>query len=178
MIFIERIVRLLLVVIIAPTLAYSAEKRPPSQYHISDVTISLEHSMYAYSTDYSDSAVFHGTGEVQFHRDDSGTKLNRTFQLDRRILQGLVRDLYEINFFDLEDGYTTKPELRIDSDGNVRAMVSIANHQWNTSLTVRIRNYEKRVRFDSHGVPPSDLKAFAERLKKLVEEYVPELREP
>jgi hypothetical protein len=134
--------------------------------------------MYVYSTDYSDSTIFHGTGKVEFHRDDSGTKFNKTFQIDRGAFEGLVEHLYELNFWDLKDAYTEKPVIRIGSDGNVQTLVSIANHTWNTSLTVQVRNHKKTVRFDSHGIPPSDLTAFVERLEELVEKHVPELRGP
>ena len=173
----RRIILVISVIATIGTVVLAADA-PPSKYHLSEVTITLGHFQYAYSVKYKDAAVFSGTGQVDYTRDDSGETLERSFRIDQQMFQRLLRDIYDIHFFTLEDSYIARPELDIGDDGAVDAIVSLVNHQWQTQLTISIKEYEKSVHFCTHGIPPVGVKEFAKHLEGIVEEYVPELRRP
>ena len=166
---------MLVMIICAPALR--AGSGPPATYKLADVTIRIERGYHAYTTKYEDSVTLSGTGTCDVKQNDSGTKLKKEFRLDRHIVQALLRELYDLHFFDLKDSYTTRPQLVFDDDGGVETRVSIINHQFETQVTVSIGAFSKSIRFDAHGLPPEELKRFADRVYGLLREYVPEFRQ-
>lgn len=162
------------VVLVLLTNSLVAAESPPSEYHLDQFSLTLKHWKFGYTTEYWDSIHIGGDGEGNYTETDRDTNRSFSFALSEERARKLVRDLYEIHFFELRDNYTSKPIVEFDENGRVQTMVSSTNHTWNTTVIVTIGSYEKTVRYDSHGVPPEGLERLVGELEDLLKEYIPD----
>jgi len=145
----------------------------PNEFQITDLTIILNNSYNAYSMTYEDSLIIHGSGESIYKAVDRDKQKSESFQLDNDIIKKIVKRLYETHFFDLKDNYTEKPNIEFRNNEEVVEMFSIRNHEFITTMKVKIMDYSKTVKYDTYGTPPIELKETIDFIEDLIIDYVP-----
>ena len=162
-----RLILLLAVSLLASSHAVADDDRqfPPSQYKLSDVTISLVKTgvLRNGKTVYEISGT--GKGHIRTYRFQGIHECE--FEVGPDVVVSLINQFHAAYFFDMGDRYSFPYTAQLEEDGLVRTSSRTDLHASGNIVRIQIGDFEKVSSFVSEG--PARLESLAKRIQNLAE---------
>jgi hypothetical protein len=119
--------------------------QPPTEYHVTDVEITLERTMCFGPCPAYEVRVW-GDGRVRYEgRENVQIAGVHEGRIDREAFDHLLDDFYDAAFFDLLPEYVHRRIVEIEDDGLVQELWEEVSDGSSAIITIRIGDYEKTV---------------------------------
>lgn len=151
-----------------------AQEQRPHEYMLGDIQMVIEHSLFAYSTKLYNSTTVKGDGSVLLLHRDGEQESSIEFMLPIEEVKEILRRIYKIRFFELEEWYMGESHLEFGGEGLVNERGRISNHQHQTQITIEIGDYKKSVQFGDKAYAPSELIGFPKYFEEVLKKYMPD----
>jgi hypothetical protein len=138
-------------------MADSGQTKPPLQYELSQVTISIRHqTSRGIPGGYELSVSGDGSGSYVQNKVGNPVTINRQISKDQ--LLELINTFYQIHFFELADTYSSRKQVLLRDDGSVATIAIKLVDMGGTKVCIRIADYQKCITMvDNQPVAVADL---------------------
>ena len=138
---------------------------PPPRFALSDVIIALDEPSCAFIPCPSYTVSIHGDGRVVYEGRKNVTTLGqRETTIEPQRVLDLLSHIYRVRFFSMDDDYTYSEQPSIFR-GELVVLRNVATDTSTTTITVRIRDYQKRIAWST--LEPEALLTIRSRIQEV-----------
>ncbi|MCK9606104.1 MAG: hypothetical protein M0R33_06585 [Methylomonas sp.] len=140
-----------------------ATPRPPEQYRLADVSITIRHQT-SRGIPGGYQIALHGDGTAYLQNTDANPVKTELHNSTAAIIE-LLNDFYRIHFFDLADTYAKKKQVLLRDDGLVATTVMKMADVDSKKLCVQLADYQKCVTIINNE--PAEASQLIAKIEKL-----------
>jgi hypothetical protein len=124
--------------------APSQPEKPPLQYQLSEVTISVLHQT-GHGMPGGYELTIKGSGSVSHLQTKDDKPIETNLQLSTEQLMELINRFYQIHFFELADTYSVTKEVVLKDKSTVATIATKMADSGSTRLCIQLADYKKCV---------------------------------
>ncbi len=126
------------------SMAISGQTKPPLQYELSQVTISIRHQT-SRGIPGGYELTIRGDGNGSYLQEKAGKPIKTDLQLSTEQLLEIINGFYHIHFFDLADRYSVRKQVVLKNKTTLATLATKMVDMDGTKLCIQLADYKKCV---------------------------------